>query len=195
MPQPAALVLRNWATALVYLAKLVQQPVLQGNNISKTFTLCSLLRKKGVDLAGISVRPVMPQADLTAEVLGSKTPHVSAQGLWALPHIPKAPALINIPLIQGDTPDACTSMKNRFKRHLRASGKPALNRTEGVPAFCMFSRWDLCCHGRAIGGLKTGLSFTLVSLRPNLARATTVGLHSRPKFSYLYARSGRALFL
>ena len=101
VPQPAALVLRNWATALAYLAKLVQQPVLQGNNISKTFTLCSLLRKRGVDLAGISVRPVMPQADLTAEVLGSKTPHVSVQGLWALPHIPKVPALIDIPLIQG----------------------------------------------------------------------------------------------
>ena len=99
-----------------------QQPVLQGNNISKTFILRSLLRKRGVDLAGISVRPVMPQADLTAEVLGSKTPHVSVQGLWALPHIPnKVPALIDIPLIQGNTPDTCTSMKNRFKRHFRTS--------------------------------------------------------------------------
>ena len=37
----------------------------------------------------------------------------------------------------------------------------------------MFSRRDL--YGRVIGGLKTGLSFTFVSLRPNLARATTVG--------------------
>ena len=64
----------------------------------------------------------MPQADLTAEVLGSKTPHVSVQGLWPLPHIPKMPALINIPLIQGDTPDACTSMKNRFKTHFSSFG-------------------------------------------------------------------------
>ena len=38
-------------------------------------------QKRGVDLAGISVRPVMPQAALTAEVLGSKTPHVSVHSL------------------------------------------------------------------------------------------------------------------
>ena len=46
VPQPAALVLRNWATALVYLAKLVQQPVLQGNNFFPNVHLVQSAQKK-----------------------------------------------------------------------------------------------------------------------------------------------------